>query len=357
MTRLVVAPCDRAAGAANAFAGSSQTGPSLRLRVLLAALAVIALVSPARAQFELGEQRAGTTSGQFLKIGLGARAVGLGESFVAVANDPSAIYWNPAGLASLQRQEVALSHTGWPGDVNFEHVTWVVPSRHFGGSFGFQFGALSTEMEETSELQPFGTGRNFLFSDMVAGVAYARRWTDKLLVGAGAKYVREDLGSDVGGPTTNAFLFDLGSIFYLGYGSVRIATSLSNFGSELRPSGTFVSPYNGDQLAYDGFDPPIMFRYGLAFEPIENEQQRLTTSLEFNQPADNSLRSKAGLEWTYQRMFSLRGGYNFNADALKLSAGAGVLVRLGQNQTTVDYAYTDGGALGAISRLSLGFRF
>jgi len=333
-----------------------MTSSRLRLPILLA-LAGLAASSPARAQFSLGEQRAGTTSGQFLKIGLGARAVGLGESFVAVANDPSAIYWNPAGLASMQRQEIAISHVGWPGDINYEHLTWVVPSRRFGGSFALQFGALSAEMEETSEFQPFGTGRNFLFSDVVAGVAYARRWTDKLLVGVGGKYVREDLGSDVGGPTTNAFLFDLGSIFYLGYGSVRIATSLSNFGSELRPSGDYVSPYTGDKLAYDGFDPPIMFRYGLAFEPLENEQQRLTTSLEFNQPADNSLRSKAGVEWMYLRTFALRGGYNFNADALKLSAGAGVVTRLGQTQGTVDYAYTDGGSLGAISRLSLGIRF
>src|SRR5258705_994367 len=99
--------------------------------ILLAALAVVFPVRAAHAQLALGEQRIGTTSGQFLKIGVGARAVGLGESFVAVANDPSAIYWNPAGLASLQRQEIELSHVGWPGDINYEHVTLVVPSRRF----------------------------------------------------------------------------------------------------------------------------------------------------------------------------------------------------------------------------------
>jgi len=327
-------------------------------RVALGAgvLAVLA-VAPAHAQFSLGSQRAGTTSGQFLKIGLGARAVGLGESFVAVANDPSAVYWNPAGLASLQRMELSLSHVGWPGDVNYEHVTWVVPSRRFGGSFALQFGALSTSMDETSELQPFGTGRSFNYSDIIIGGSYARRWTDKLLVGFGAKYVREDLGSDVGGPTTSAVLFDLGSIFYLGYGSVRIATSLTNFGSELRPSGNYTSPFTGEVRSYDGFDPPIMFRYGLAFEAIENSQQRLTTSVEFNQPADNALDAKAGLEWTWMNTFALRGGYNFNADVLNFSAGTGVYAKIGQTRGTIDYAYTDGGSLGAINRLSLGFRF
>ena len=328
----------------------------MRIGLLLAVI-VMAAAGPARAQIRLGEQREGTTSGQFLKIGIGARAVGLGESFVAVANDPSAIYWNPAGLASMQRQELALSHVGWPGDVNYEHLTWVLPSRRFGGSFGLQFGVLSTNMDETTELQPFGTGRTFNYYDLVAGLAYARRWTDKLLVGAGLKYVREDLGSDVGGPSTNSVLFDVGSIFYLGYGSVRIATSLTNFGPAMRPSGDYVSPYTGETRTYDGFDPPIMFRYGLAFEPFENAQQRVTTSLEFNQPADNSLQSKIGMEWQWEKMFALRGGYNINADELKLSAGVGIITRVGGTHSTIDYTYTDGGSLGGVNRLSLGFRF
>ena len=54
---------------------------------------------------------------------------------MAVANDPSAIYWNPAGLASLQRQEIQFSHADWPADIRYEHGTWVVPSRRLGGSF------------------------------------------------------------------------------------------------------------------------------------------------------------------------------------------------------------------------------
>jgi len=333
------------------------SSPRLAAIAVLATLTLFAGAGPAAAQFNLGEQRAGTSSGTFLKIGVGARAVGLGESFVAVANDPTAIYWNPAGLASVQRQEVALSHVSWPGDINYEHVAWVLPTRRFGGSFAFQFGVLSTTLDETTELRPFGTGRSFSYYDMVAGAAYARRWTDKLLIGAGAKFVREDLGSEVGGPTTTAVLFDLGSIYYLGYGSVRIATSLTNFGPELKPSGSYISPYTGEVRTYDGFDPPLMFRYGLAFEPFENTTQRLTASVEFNQPADNRQLLKTGVEWAWQRRLALRTGYNFNADDLNFSAGAGLYASIGQTHATVDYAYTNGGFLGAINRLSLGMRF
>mgnify|MGYP001594220939 FL=1 len=332
----------------------------------LVALQVSLFGAPvARAQFTLGEQRAGTASGTFLKIGIGARATGLGESFVAVANDPTAIYWNPAGLASIQRQEVAVSHIEWPADIRFEHVAWVLPVKRLGGSLGFQFGVLSTALDETSELQPFGTGRTFVYSDMIAGMAYARRWTDKLLVGFGAKFVREDLGRDVGNPTTSSVLYDIGSIYYLGLGSVRVATSLTNFSPELKPGGEFISPgadgvagtADDEARVYDGFDAPTVFRYGVAFEPIENASQRLTTSIEANQPADNVQSVKAGLEWVWLGRLALRTGYNFNADALKLSAGAGVNADLGGWKGTLDYAFTDGGFLGPINRLTLGVRF
>jgi len=341
---------------------TSSRPARLGIALALAGLVVLA-AAPARAQLALGDQRVGTSSGSFLRIGIGARATGLGESFVAVANDPSAIYWNPAGLASLQHSELLLSHIEWPAEIRYEHAAWVLPVRRLGGSLAFQFGVLSTQLDETTELEPFGTGRTFFYSDAIAGAAYARRWTDKLLVGAGLKYVREDLGSDVGGPVTNVMLVDIGSIYYLGYGSVRIATSLSNFGAQLQPKdphrsdGRWVSAATGEARNYDSFDPPTIFRYGIAFEPIENAQHRLTTSLEANQPSDNVLAVKAGAEWTWNRRLALRSGYNFNADELKFSAGAGLYATLGQSLLNVDYAYTQGDFLGAINRLSLGVRF
>jgi hypothetical protein len=333
-------------------------GAALAIAVPALGLALVAaLAAPALAQSSLGGQRVATSSGAFLRIGVGARAEAMGGTFVAVANDPSAIYWNPAGLASLQRREFSESHVEWPADIHYDHLTLVLPSKKLGGSVGLQFGVLGTTILETTDLEPFGTGRQFSYSDLVAGASFARRWTDKLLVGGGAKFVREDLGSQVGGPVTSAVLFDVGSIFYLGIGSVRIATSLTNFGSELKPSGQYVSPYSGELRQYDGFDPPMMFRYGLAFEPIENSTQRLTTAFEMNQPADNQRQMKAGAEWSYHRAFALRTGFNFNADELKFSAGAGFAGEFSTLHGALDYAYTDGGFLGAIHRVSLGVRF
>ena len=61
----------------------------------------------------LGGQRAGISTAQFLKIGVGGRAAALGEAFIAVANDASALYWNPAGLVQFEENQVMFSHNSW----------------------------------------------------------------------------------------------------------------------------------------------------------------------------------------------------------------------------------------------------
>lgn len=328
-----------------------------RRLVSLALLAGLALLAPGRALAQgVGSQRVGTSGGNFLKIGIGARAVGMGEAFVAVANDPSTIYWNPAGVASLIRNEALVSHIQWPADISYEHLTYVMPSTKLGGSFGFQFGLLHTDIQETTEDHPFGTGQTFTYSDWDAGVTYGRRLTDRLLIGVGGKFVHEDLGGDVGGTSVNTWLVDIGSIYYLGISSVRIGMALSHFGPDFQGGGTFTSA-TGEQRAYDNFSPPTTFRFGVAWEPIERDQQRLTTSLEFDQPSDNQLVAKGGLEYEVARRFAIRTGYNVNADELKWSAGAGFYPTFGTTRGTLDYALTTGGVLGSVHRLSLGVRF
>ena len=327
-----------------------------RLVALALALALWP-AGPAQAQTSLGGQRVGTSAGTFLKIGVGARPVGMGEAFVAVANDPSTIYWNPAGLAGLQRKEVTASHVDWPADVKYDFVAAVLPVQKLGGSFGIQLASLRTELDETDELHPYGTGRTFQYTDFVGGLSYARRFTDKLLIGFTGKFVHENLGLEVGGTTINNWLVDVGSIYYVGLGSLRVGVTLANFGPDFKPSGEFFSPNGQGTRAFDSFNPPTQFRYGVAMEPYEKHDVRVTTSLEVSQPADNEQELKGGLETTFARTLSLRAGYNLNADEIKWAAGAGVVGDIGTLRGTVDYAYSDGGQLGAIHRLSLGVRF
>ena len=89
----------------------------------------------------------------------------------------------------------------------------------------------------------------------------------------------------------------------------------------------------------------------------ERETQRLTTTVEFNQPSDNRLATKGGVEYEFSKRIAVRTGYNLNADEFKWSAGAGLYPNFGTTRGSFDYAFTDGEFLGSVHRLSLGVRF
>ena len=50
---------------------------------------------------------------QFLLITPGARATGMGEAFVSIADDATATYWNPAGLAFQSQRQISVMHSNW----------------------------------------------------------------------------------------------------------------------------------------------------------------------------------------------------------------------------------------------------
>ena len=80
-------------------------------KLLLIFIAIISFVD-GRAQLfpTLGQQRVGISTAEFLKIGVGSRATAMGETFIAISNDVTALYWNPAGLAQFDKDEIIFSH-------------------------------------------------------------------------------------------------------------------------------------------------------------------------------------------------------------------------------------------------------
>jgi hypothetical protein len=66
--------------------------------------------------------KTGTTAGQFLKIGVGARALAMGSAFSSVSGDAASLYWNPAGLSRLKKNEIILDHQDWVLDVDLDFV-------------------------------------------------------------------------------------------------------------------------------------------------------------------------------------------------------------------------------------------
>ena len=102
--------------------------------------------------------KVGTTAATFLEIGPGSVATGMGGAFVSVANDATALYWNPAGIANLTANEVTIFHANWIASTNFDYAALVLPLGGI-GNIGLSFTSLSMadEMVRTVD-QPEGTG-------------------------------------------------------------------------------------------------------------------------------------------------------------------------------------------------------
>ena len=69
-----------------------------------------------------GPNRFGTTTASFLEIGIGSRAAGMGEAYVTSTGDLSSQYWNPAGLAFMQKSEVMMAYQPWIAGIDFSYA-------------------------------------------------------------------------------------------------------------------------------------------------------------------------------------------------------------------------------------------
>ena len=318
---------------------------------ILYILLLFFVCTSARAQLfpVLGDQRAGISTAQFLKIGVGGRAAALGESFIAISDDASALYWNPAGLAQFDKNQLIISHNIWVVDINHDFIG-VVYHLDSDNSFGASLTAVTMDdMPVTTEFAPFGNGEYFGFSDIAISVSYARKMTQQFSFGGTIKYVEETLDKI----KMRGVMIDLGTYYRTGLGSTRFAVTVSNFGSELAPDGEVILVGNRTNSEWQSFAPPTIFRIGFAFEPFENEEHRVTTSIQLNHPNDNSENIVVGAEYAWQKMFFLRGGYKFNVDEQNYSFGLGLNVPISLAEFTLDYAFTNFQRLGSAHRFSI----
>lgn len=348
---------------------SQVTSPKSGLLTLSLVLATLSLLAPAEAVFT----KIGMAGLPFLKIGVG-RCTGMGEAFVAVADDATAAFWNPAGLALVQKRSAVVNHIDWVADINHEYLTFVMPTR--AGNVGVSVTALSLGDFEETTIDTFqGTGRTFTGTDLAIGLSYARMFTDKLSFGLTAKVVSEQVWN-VG---TAGAAFDFGVHYNTGWRNLRLAMAIVNFGPDLRYSGGLLDfthdpvwswpwtrePIPGTYLT-ETFPLPVTFRFGLAYDLFRSDKSYLTTAMDLNHFNDVNEKVNFGLEYSYNP-FSLRAGYILNTDfsyagdlgwATGLSAGAGFRFTptpgLGLN---FDYNYRDLGRLGGSHRLTLAVDF
>ncbi len=300
----------------------------------------------------LGGQRAGTSAVTFLKIGVGARAAALGGAFVALSDDASAMCWNPAGVAQVDRNEMMFNHVEWPADIQYEYLGYVQHLPDL-GSLGFSCSFLHMDdMPVTTEYQPHGTGEFFTYSDFMAGLTYSLKMMDRFSFGITAKYVREDIAE----LAMQGWMIDLGTYYWTGFKTLRFAVSLMNFGPNLRPEGNYLKrTKEGSSIEqqYEAFSPPTVFRIGSAMDLVKNEQYSVIASLQMNHPVDNAENIVFGAECTFKNQLHIRGGYKLNYDEERFSFGMGLRMAFVQ----IDYAYGDFGRLLSTHQFSLSLKF
>ncbi len=309
----------------------------------------------------LGGQRSGTSVFTFLNIGVSARAVGMGESVVALNQDAASIYYNPATVAQLDQTEIVVSQIQWPADINYDYfsITRHVTGRHY---FGLSGGILHMEpMMETTEYHPNGTGNYFTFQDRFIGLTYGAKMTDRFSFGITLKHVSEDL-ADYG---MSAVLMDMGTFYWTGYKSLRFCASLTHFGKQAAPNGSYekriLDKSSGleivEETDFEKFSPPTQFRVGGAFDPIDKNNQHLTISLQLNHPVDNAEYIVTGMEYSFMKMLFFRWGYKSNKKEENLTFGAGLIIPVGNMKIRADYGYANFEHLSDPKRFSIGFSF
>jgi long-subunit fatty acid transport protein len=328
-------------------------------------IAVIAVMFFSLQSYAQGVDKIAQTGMKWLDIPIGARPASLGNAFIAGTPDASSVFWNPAAIAQVPGGHVFLSQTQWIADINvlaasgsydvegigtfglhFMNVNW-------GSINGTQFTGQASLYEQTGSFEP---------QDFAIGLTYAKQVSAKFSVGANMRYIHENLFGDFVGKAgtfdnpqdvtaeMDIVVFDLATLFYTGYKDLRFGISVKNISAE-------------KAYRFESFPLPLTFTFGIAMDLAqsyfvsEGNPNSLTFLLDAVHPRDFGERVHMGLEYGYNKMFFLRGGYKTNYDEQGLTLGAGIDVNISDFSLGVDYSYLDFENFDAVHIFSFDFGF
>lgn len=305
-----------------------------------------------------GNSRTGGSGMQFLKIAPDARSAAMGGAVVGLVNDASAMYWNPAGITSIDTGKVTtqFSHTRWFGNsqVNYGAVAFKAGKLSYVGvnvlSLGFN------ETKETTEFEPNGTGRNVLMGSTSIGVTFAKILTNNFSFGIQTKFAQEVIAN----VSVNNILFDLGLTYNIGIKNARFGVTFTNFGVNVAPSGNVtILNLNGEiqKNEFTSISAPAIFRLGFAIDPISNKTHVLTTAAQLNHPTDNNETVGLGLEYSWKKILIARSGWEFGLDEANNFPSLGFGFKLPTNfgNFGIDYGLVSKSRIGNIHRIGLLF--
>ncbi len=319
-----------------------------------------AFASTAGAQIlpNYGQERAGLSALSFLKNDMSARSTGLGGSSVALDGDAYSVITNPAALTHVKYQSYALSHLMVGAGVGQSYFSGIYPLKDQVSNFAFSINSLNSgEMEERTEFQPMGTGRQVFVNNTALGLTYSRRLSDFFSAGVSLKYVYEGV-ADYSNHTATV---DLAFLYETDFKGLQFAVMVQNFGgnSALDGSSSNELPVVFNRQTGIGLDDntvPTVFKMGASFKPYETDKQSLSVAAQLNHPNDNAENYRLGIEYEYMQIFMARAGYKISVRGQDYPTfGISYRARIGSHPLYIDYGATPSNYLGV--QHTFGLRF
>lgn len=245
----------------------------------------------------LAKSLAGGQPGSFLHLGQSARAQGLGNCFVAISDDGSAMYYNPAGLSQLSKYELSTFYAPLWEDTNYNFIGYAHPLEKFGTVGGAIINLTSKSFQKRDDI--FSTPTDFNISEKAYFLAYGTNLSNRLSIGATLKSVQKivDLYS------SSAFGIDAGLLYRFVGNKLTVG---ANFQNLMAPAPKLIE----EKDKY-----PFYSRFGAVYriEPSKtkwNDKLLLTADVDYS----SFLQTKGhfGLEYWFGQNFATRIGRDVN---------------------------------------------
>jgi len=277
----------------------------------------------------------GTTAAEVLKVGVGARAIGMGEAYTAQADDVSSLYWNPAGLALMQERQASFMYDQMYQNLKFSNASVGIPLEN--GAIGASLSYLSYGSIAGFDQNGNSIGDQSAYNAVgTVGAAWlGNQWS----AGVNLKGIQEKLADE----KANGFAVDTGvNLIYpkpvLG-GTLRLGGVVQNLGAGIK----FLS--QSDPL-------PTDWKVGLA--AVQMMDRKLNMSLDYGVPKAEDAQISGGVEYWLNHYIALRTGFiNNHTEGSGIRAGLGLRIK----GVSFDYAYQGQGELGMSHRYEMSFRF
>ncbi|MCG3204295.1 MAG: hypothetical protein KCHDKBKB_01010 [Elusimicrobia bacterium] len=301
-------------------------------------LLIVALVCPALGSAgNFGTSSKGTTAAGFLKLGVGARAVGMGEAYSALADDATALYWNPAALRQVERNSLSLMHASYLESSNFHYGAFVHSGEKSSIGIGAQYMSAGTLTGRDDS--GFETG-GFEPKDLAVSLGYARS-VGGLSVGLAAKFVQSKV---IDSAETGAIDVGLLSPAFFNE-KLRLALTASNIGGKIK-------------FDEKSEDLPLLLKIGSGLQV----SKKLLLGADIGFPRDNEPYGAIGTEYLIpvgqDISIAARAGYNSKTPGdvdgfTGASFGAGFNLK----KMSFDYGFVPFGDIGSTHRVSLSLGF